>query len=45
MNLRSLKNEEERKRNAAYDPVARWHHLPQTISRAEANCFWVQKPA
>jgi len=33
MNLK----EEERKRNAAYDPVARWQHIQQTITWAEAN--------
>ena len=37
MNLESLKREEERKRNAAYDPVTRWRHIQQTITWAEAN--------
>ena len=37
MNRRALKKEEERKRNAAYDPVARWQHIQQTITWAEAN--------
>ena len=37
MNLNALKEEEERKRNAAYDPVARWQHIQQTITWAEAN--------
>jgi hypothetical protein len=37
MNLESLKKKEERKRDAAYDPVARWQHIQQTITRAEAN--------
>jgi len=32
-----LKAEEERKRNLAYDPVARWLHIQQTITWAEAN--------
>jgi len=29
--------EEERKRNVAYDPVQRWLHIQQTITWAEAN--------
>jgi hypothetical protein len=37
MNPDALKKEEERKRNAAYDPVARWRHIQQTITWAEAN--------
>jgi hypothetical protein len=37
MNREALKKEEERKRNAAYDPVARWQHIQQTITWAEAN--------
>jgi hypothetical protein len=37
MNLSALKKQEERKRDAAYDPVARWKHIQQTISWAEAN--------
>ena len=32
-----LKKEEERKRHAAYDAVARWLHIQQTIAWAEAN--------
>ena len=32
-----LKAEEERKRNAAYDPAQRWQHIQQTITWAEAN--------
>jgi hypothetical protein len=31
------KHEEERKRDAAYDPVARWKHIQETITWAEAN--------
>ncbi len=37
MNSDALKKEEERKRNAAYDPVERWRHIQQTITWAEAN--------
>jgi hypothetical protein len=37
MNRDALKNEEERKRDAAYDPVVRWRHIQQTITWAEAN--------
>jgi len=37
MNRDALKREEERKRGAAYDPVARWQHIQQTITWAEAN--------
>jgi hypothetical protein len=37
MNLDTLKREEERKREAAYDPVQRWLHLQQTMTWAEAN--------
>lgn len=33
----ALKREEERKRDAAYDPAARWLHIQQTITWAEAN--------
>jgi hypothetical protein len=33
----SLKREEERKRDAAYDPAQRWIHIQQTITWAEAN--------
>jgi hypothetical protein len=32
-----LKSLEESKRDAAYDPVARWLHIQQTITFAEAN--------
>ncbi|MCX6923682.1 MAG: hypothetical protein NT154_10815 [Verrucomicrobia bacterium] len=32
-----LKREEERKRDAAYDPVLRWQHIQETITWAEAN--------
>ncbi len=35
--LRRVKQEEERKREAAYDPVQRWKHIQQTITWAEAN--------
>ena len=31
------KQEEERKRAAAYDPVQRWRHIQETITWAEAN--------
>jgi hypothetical protein len=31
------KEREERKRNAAYNPVERWLHIQQTITWAEAN--------
>jgi len=37
MTLDQLKKLEENKRNAAYDPKARWLHIQQTISWAEAN--------
>jgi outer membrane protein assembly factor BamB len=37
MDRDALKKEEERKRQAAYDPVARWQHIQQTITWAEAN--------
>jgi hypothetical protein len=37
MNDSNLKREEERKRNAAYDPALRWKHIQQTITWAEAN--------
>ena len=37
MSLSALKKEEERKREAAYDPAARWRHIQQTITWAEAN--------
>jgi len=32
-----IKREEERKREAAYDPVQRWLHIQQTITWAEEN--------
>jgi hypothetical protein len=32
-----LKQEEERKRAAAYDPLQRWRHIQETITWAEAN--------
>jgi hypothetical protein len=35
--MNSLKEAEERKRDAAYDPIARWQHIQQTITWAEAN--------
>jgi hypothetical protein len=37
MDLSALKKLEERKRETAYDPVARWQHIQQTIDWAEAN--------
>jgi hypothetical protein len=37
MNLEEVKKREERKRDAAYDPVARWRHIQETITWAEAN--------
>ena len=37
MNLDQLKKLEERKRDAAYDPKARWIHIQQTIAWSEAN--------
>jgi hypothetical protein len=37
MNLSALKKQEERKREAAYAPAARWQHIQQTITWAEAN--------
>lgn len=33
----SEKEREERKRDRAYDPVARWKHIQETITWAEAN--------
>ncbi len=33
----SIKREEERKREAAYDPAQRWLHIQQTITWAEKN--------
>jgi hypothetical protein len=35
--VKEIKAEEERKRDRAYDPVARWLHIQQTITWAEAN--------
>ena len=35
--LDEIKAEEERKLELAYDPVARWLHIQQTITWAEAN--------
>jgi len=35
--LDKLKSQEERKRDRAYDPVARWKHIQETITWAEAN--------
>lgn len=32
-----LKREEERKRDANYDPVLRWKHIQETITWAEQN--------
>ena len=32
-----FKRDEERKRDAAYDPAQRWQHIQQTITWAEAN--------
>ncbi|MBI2928984.1 MAG: hypothetical protein HYY24_25245 [Verrucomicrobia bacterium] len=37
MNWDKLKREEERKREAAYDPAQKWLHIQQTITWAEAN--------
>ena len=37
MDLDTVKKSEEAKRDAAYDPVARWLHLQQTITWAEEN--------
>jgi hypothetical protein len=37
MDLERVKREEERKRDAAYDPVERWKHIQETITWAEAN--------
>ena len=33
----TIKQEEERKRDAAYDTVQRWQHIQQTITWTEAN--------
>ena len=37
MELNRIKQAEEAKRDAAYDPAARWLHLQQTITWAEEN--------
>jgi hypothetical protein len=37
VNSDSEKEREERKRDAAYDPVLRWQHIQDTITWAEAN--------
>jgi len=37
MDFDALKKSEERKRDAAYDPVQRWRHIQETITWAEAN--------
>ena len=37
MNWDELKCEEERKRDANYDPVLRWQHIQDTITWAEEN--------
>lgn len=37
MDLAELKKLEEAKRAAAYNPVARWQHIQQTITWAEEN--------
>lgn len=37
MDTEHIKALEERKRDAAYDPKARWLHIQQTITWAEAN--------
>jgi hypothetical protein len=37
MNSDEIKREEERKRDAAYDPAQRWLHIQQTITWAEQN--------
>ena len=37
MDVSDSKRQEERKREAAYDPVMRWRHIQQTIAWAEAN--------
>lgn len=37
MNADELKEAEERKRDAAYEPAQRWQHIQQTITWAEAN--------
>ncbi len=39
VDLSTVKKEEERKREAAYDPVQRWKHIQQTVTWAEANCL------
>ena len=37
MNWDELKREEERKRDANYDPALRWKHIQDTITWAEEN--------
>jgi hypothetical protein len=37
MDLSSLKEAEERKRDRAYDAALRWRHIQETITWAEAN--------
>jgi len=37
MDWDQLKQSEERKRDAAYNPAQRWLHIQQTITWAEAN--------
>jgi hypothetical protein len=37
MNMDDFIRAEERKRDAAYDPVQRWQHIQHTITWAEAN--------
>jgi hypothetical protein len=35
--LDALKKEEERKRDAAYNPALRWRHIQETITWAETS--------
>ena len=37
MNPGDIKKQEERKRDAAYDPATRWQQIQQTITWAEVN--------
>jgi hypothetical protein len=37
MDWDQLKQAEEQRRDAAYDPAQRWLHIQQTITWAEAN--------
>lgn len=37
MTTPGTRQDEERKRTAAYDPVQRWRHIQETITWAEAN--------